>query len=99
YYFLPLYANGVMPETTEARRRELRGFVTAATYVPADEIFALLSADVQGVHAVYFPRSEDLLSNPEYTHVQQLLSDNHAHLIHYVTQNLPFTSLGVASQA
>lgn len=99
FYVLPVYVNGSVPATLEERRRSLSGIISLATYVPADDVFALLFKDVQGILTTYFPESADLDSNPEFAFIQQLRQNNQAARVDYVTQGLPFTALGVASPA
>lgn len=99
FYFLPVYVNGVLPTTVEERRRNFTGVISAATYVPASDLAAVLSNDVEGILTTYFPESADLYSNPDYAFIQRLLEDNQAAQTNYVVRGIPFTALGVASDA
>jgi PAS domain S-box-containing protein len=99
FYFLPVYAGGTTPATVAARRDNLRGFISAATYVAGANIFPFLSEDVQGVMSTYFPQAPELDTHPDYAFIQQLLQSGAAHRIDYVIQGLPFTVIGVASDA
>src|SRR5690606_6757411 len=63
------------------------------------DIVALLSSDIDGLYALYFPLAGDLYSNPEFAPVQQLLGTGEANRLDYVNQDVDYTSLAVAGDA